>query len=62
MIDIKIFANGGYGFGPFVQGVDGNCFFDILLYIRLLYFFIYVIIKTYIRSFIVVLVIYFTHS
>ena len=54
MMDIKIFTNGSVqGGGPSV----GLIFFDMLLY-----YFIYVIIKTlYISSFIVVYIIYFTH-
>ena len=57
MTDIKIFTNGRGRQGGW-PGAGGILFFDILLY----YFFNVIIIKTYISSFNVVYVIYFTHS
>ena len=56
MMYINFFTNGGWAGGR--PGAGGFSFLDILIY-----YFIYVIIKTlYISSFIVFYVIYFTHS
>ena len=53
-MDIKIFLKGG-GQG---DGLEGG----LIFFTYLLYYFINVMIKTYISNFIVVYIMYFTHS